>query len=876
MSKEFPHLSDNAFPYLDTVGPYDIKMDMDYRRYDYEATAKLCNVSWPHDYSHVVNWGSEDTRDAWFRLIDGDVIELSQGFARSQLDEISLPIPYDVALLYNYVYLRIPQLTDDEPIDYEGKRGLRTVCAFVSDVIYRAPSTTTFVLEVDMWTTYLPHLSVNAMMLTRGHAPMYATSVDDYLRDPINHSADLLTPDVDFGGTMVTRGGAVLPLSTALYVMVFASTIPRSNLDSIPRATNANQTGPTYYDTGARNGEQVGVSGFVWAANGKSYYGMNSPSAATHFDMDTASGLYYYAMYTADMYHGALDTLFNTLPVFALSVKAAYVIPSDLVSLGTEHTVGSAKLYEVTSRPSFQSVGSIKLERSMFDIPSSYAEITKLYTAPYSVLELSDDAGQTMELRVEDTHGTIDVKQLVSATWPMLRWDVAFTNVESTAQDLAYTWVRLNDAQQQKSVPGADFAARLLDFGIPTYSLYLNALTEAALTSQIDEEQAKRNAVLAYQNTMRSANTGEQNAYASNATAKSNADASADTAKTNTDASADTAKANTTTSTNASRSNATTQNEYRSLNEQNARTYTTDGASTDLTLQEDLFAASMNQNQFASLSQVSNIASQSIGATAANMYTGNYEGAALSAINGLSGALTAGASYLMAASTEAAIVSATSDALYDKAAAAAALGYVNANNANSENTDLTTRNANAADTIASNSQATAKANASRSQSTSKANATRTKGTGDSNAGYTQSTAMENAKATLENAQLAFASSIRHQEVEPSVPHGAYSGDAIHEQMQGRNVHLRVKTESASAMSRAGDAFLRYGYRYDGLWDMTGEHAWCPRNKDRCYWQTSDVFQDLSKSPNVMCNRMLRTILEAGITVWNDPSKIGRI
>lgn len=872
MSKSFPHLADTAFPNLDNVDPYERKTTFDYGRYDYTASAKLCNVTWTPDYAHVVGWKSAQQRDAYFVSIAGPVVELQQGFVRTQLDTIAVPVPYDVALTYSYVYLRVPMLTEDAPIDYETTDGMRTVCAFVSEVVYNAPSTTTLVLDVDYWTTYLPHLSVSSLMLERGHAPMYATDVDTYFSDPIAHCADLLTPDVDYGGSDITRGSTYQPLSTGTPLYIFASTIPNGSITGIATATNATQTGPTYANTGARNGEQVQVNNFVWAPNGKSYAGMVSPNNVTHSDGSLPTGLYYYAMYGNRVAAGDLSTLVEKLPVFAMSVQATYIVPSDLVEIGAAQTVAGVALYNVGTRAGLQRAGSIELDKTLFDLPRDYADITKLYTFPYAHLELSDDRGNVVPIHVEDTHGSIDIEQLVCIAWPALTWEVMLTNVASTAAPVRYNWMRLNGTNVVHVIPGTDFSSLTIDMGIPTYALYLSAVVEDMVGKQRDAEQARKDAIIGYQSTMRSANTAEQNAYDSNATARSNAYRSADTGKSNADASADTAKANTTTSTTNMRNNAALQNSYRDTAEQNARTYSVDTASTDLTFMRSTTMASVNQQQAAAISQVSNILSSGIGSVAGNLLSDNIPGAVLSGANSLSGALNAGAAYAVTLTTEVGVAGAAQIALDDKASAAAALAYVNAQNADAENTEITGNNATAADTMATASQTTSKANATRSQSTSKSNALASESTGNSNANYSRDTTEENAKAQLESAQTRFASQVTHSAVLPPVAHGEYAGDYSHEQLQSRGLHLRAKTQSDAALARAGDAFRRYGYAYNGMWEVTD---WVPNGKRYCYWKSGDIVQNVRNSPNVTANRNLHVLLREGVTVWADPNDVGR-
>ena len=896
MTDRFPHLRDTPFPNFSTVEPYRRKVDFDYGRYDYEASVKLCNVPWPFDYRHVVNWADEQARDAYMASIDGRTVELSQGFVRTQLDRVTVNVPYDVALTYNYVYMKVPTLTQDELIEHEAHDGIRTVCAFISECVYQAPSTTLLVLDVDVWTTYLPHLSTSAVMLERGHAPMYKTTASEYLADPINKCADLLTPDVDFAGSDITRGGKFVPLSTSQLVYVIASPIPHDQLLSITQATSQSDTPATYYDLSARNGYQVGVSGYTWPSDGKSYAGMSIPSSVTRAEGSAPTGLYYYGIYAEDVNTGgALETIADLLPVFVTSAVAAYVVPSNLIGMSTQYQLGGVTIYKVTSEYRLQGGPTFTLNKSLFGYPERYADIAKLYTFPYAHLQISDDLGNDITLHVEDCHGTIESMQALSIVWPVLSWEVALTNVASVADDVSYSWRKLNASAESHALPGADFMRFLMSYDIPTYALRLTAKREAALGGYADAQARRESALVSYQSAMRSANTGLENALASNATAKtnsdasadtakSNADESADTAKTNTDRSADTAKANTTLSTTNAKTNASVQNEYRTKAEYGARVYTTDTAATDIDFAHQSTLTSLHQQEFAAMAGIVNNVSTSLGSAVLDIATGDFKGAAVNAVGGVSGALNAGASYIVSAATDIDLSGLVAQEIYDKAAVTAALGWVNKNNANDENTELTKNSADTADDIATSNQTTTKANALATQTTTKANAlatqtttkansARTKATGDANATYSRGTTEENAKAALTLAKDVYETSLTNAGLQPPVTHGVYSGNMRAETFQRRGLHLRAITQSDGALSRTADAFLRYGYQYSGIWEIT---SWCPAGHDFCYWKASDLWQAIRDIANPTAERVFESILTMGVTVWNDPEKIGRV
>ena len=854
MPKRYPHLNDTAFPDLQTVKPYQRETTFDYTRYDYEVPIKLCNVPWPYDYTHVVNWTSEAMRDEYLNQLEGPTVELGSGFAHAQLDRIVVPVPYDVALTYNYVYIKVPIIAEDEAVDYETRDGIRTICAFVSDVIYNATSATTIVLDVDWWTTYLPHLSISSMMLTRGHAPMLRTDAVTFLKDPVHNCSDLLTADVDFGSSEVVRSGEVMPLSTAEPILVIASTVPYSDINGMARATSAQSSSPTYYNTGARNGEQVGVRSFVWAPNGKSYENMTNPSRATRVGADAPTGLYYYGMMGRDVTRGMLDVVFGTLPTFAVSINAAFVVPSDLVNVDRPHAIGSATLYEVATRQEYQHLGTFALSKEMFGYPERYADLAKLYTEPYAHLELSDDAGHSITVKVEDTSGQIDVAQLLNVTWPMLTWDVALMGLASTANQATYTWAAFDGTQTRRSVYNSDFARMVMSYDFPTYALYLDAQTEQAARGNARLDRARHDAIVAYQSAMRSANTAEQNAYASNATAKTNADASADTAATNVENTGEAQDTNTATSNDLRTLLTGYQNTLRSHIAEDAQSGTNN---TTYSLGEQDVEFNMYSSDIALKSEAISGAMNTLG----SLMSGNT-----------TGAIATGVASLVTITTNQALNDAAIDVIDAKVGIQQDHVSLTVTETNTSASDTTREQNRATKAINDINVALANTNAGNTQRTAKANASRSKSTSDANANYSRDTTEENAKAQLENAQSDYLDDMRAFAADAPNAHGGYSGQGIHEAMRNRAVHLRAITQDASAISRAGDTFLRYGYRYDGMWNVD---SWCPEGAKYCYWQTSDLIQDMTARPNVMASRTIRAMLEQGITVWSNPDEIGR-
>lgn len=851
MAKVFPRVGNDSFPHLDTAKPFKRKVPFDYERYDYTATIKLCHVSWPADYRHVVKWASAAARDAWFDDLDGDAIELSNGFTRTQTDRVMVDVPYDVALTYNYAYMRVPPLTQDERIIHEGETGIRTICAFIAGCIYHSPSTTELVLQVDYWSTYLPYLQVSALMLDRGHAPMYATDASAYLANPRAHCANLLTPDINYGAPDVVASATIANIANGDKMLVMASTIPYSQIESLTLAEIGLATSaPTYEDYSSRAGHQVIVNDYDWAYDGHSYANMRRPSA---YAADDALPVYTY-LYAMSSERAAanLATLASRVPQFIESVQAAYILPRSAITLSDTYTIAGVSMRRIVPQTGYDVVTQLALNKGAFAYPARYADIAKLYTYPYARLMVSDGMGQEIEVRIENTGADLALVQQVCPLMDALRWDVLVRDANAAGAN-AYTWEDLNGNALAQSLPATDIARYTLNLGIPTYALMLDARTVHNVRQYYDAQAQRASAIIAYQATMRSANNALENALDSNATAKTNADASADTAHTNAYNNADN-----------TREQAKITNKQRDDSRTKVNTYK-GGLGSGLigdALQNiyDSSNADLEYTEFATDTNLKSEAVSGIQNIIANAAVGNVVGMVNAGVSGIVNITTSNALSTLSLQNQ-----------LDHQSISQSHTRYQMEQQKSLETELDgIRDTGSTDAADQNAD-TAEANADNTRTVTKANATRTKNTGDANARASRSVAETNAKAALRLAQSNYTRAAHAADMDAPVAFGSTSGDASSDALMRRIVQVRVETQNASAIARAGDAFLRYGYMYDGLWRVTD---WCPDEHDYCYWQAHDIWINAANLDNAEVARELDGMLNAGITVWNDPAKIG--
>ena len=910
MSKHFPHLKDTPFPHLDNADPYDIGVSFDYGRYDYDGTIKLMRVTWPSDYSHVVKWADASARDYWFDHQPGSVVEIGNGFTHVQQESVRVPVPLDVALTYTYVVCHVPQLTEDAPIDYETWRGIRRVYAFIRDCVYLSPSTTELRLEIDYWTTYLPYKALQTVTLTRGHAPMYAMDADAYLQEPIANCR--LLGGADVGGsepTTITKTNEFIPLSTDALVMIIASTIPYGEIDNLPRSSAQASTPPTYYDEAGEVGYQVGVSGYAWSYEGRSYADMASPSHVSPPYETIPGGAYLYAIDTANVYQGDLDIAAAALPTFFTSALAAYVVPSDLITKGRRHGIGTVSFYEVTPHPWMHDVGTIELTKAKFKYPAVYANIAKLYTEQYAHVELSDDMGHVVTVRVEDTRdGTIDIAQQLSTVWPALSWDVMVTNVAHQSGSVQYSWRSLSGSLTDLSAPACDIARYTLSYGIPTYSLYMSASLESAALTWDGILQDRADALLAYRSSMQGANLGKANADRSADTANDNAYASAATDRNNSQESAGVSKANADASADAAYTNADNECNTRSAN-----LAITKQLRHDTTERQNLATAQTaqlaHQNAFDQSDADINYALAAVDVQSkSEALSGTMNMVGQAAMGNLPGTISASVGTIVSLTSKQALadlsddaniakqgattdyIDRVADAQQDCAADISGTDTVHGYQDTAEDA-LTTNNNALQRANAATTRNTTKANAlksynlvvggngytgtsNRSYATSTANADRTKATTKANALLSRNVSEGLSKLTLENAQRRMHARFGARNAEPPKAHGSYGGEMLHDALRKRGVHARIVTADRSTIQRAGSAMLRYGYMTDGL--QIDAFELCPDGHDYCYWQVSDVVTRFDEVANRRAFDVMRDMLYAGVTVWNDPAKVGRL
>ena len=700
---KYNYLANNEsnFPHIGNVDVFKYDNEFDYGRFDApQMELQICTVPWDMGEAHIGNrtisgignvvyFESKNERDSWFDAIpDSECYRFTTKFKELHRSlEIDVPIPYDMCAKHNYLVVRYAKFANEgSPIEYEDADGLREWFWFIREVEFLAPSTTRLHLLDDAFQTWIYDVNVSGMLLERGHAPMFATSVDDYLSNPINNNGYLLTEDVNYGEAGITRH---------MECQIF-------NEDEM-------------------------LACIATTANPKAEWGSKSNSnwhvpAQPYYTMDSCPSVFVFAMAASDL-NTFLTNITGTHPQFKQTVQGVFFASEKLVTKSTEFTFGGVECFTLVAGQ--QTLEFLKLDKSMFGYGKRYAEIAKLYTSPYAHIEITDENGNVDMIRVEDTSGKIDIRAAMSLAYPFITIDAHLLGVGGHVQNN----IGFYNITKKAFRYGGKWFDTLRTWQVPTFAVVLDPAAEYDYSSYFDRAQSVVDYTAAY-----------DNATASAATAKTNADASADTGKANEDANADTAVANTALQTAANTAVTTESNAQAAVSAVATGLYnSTMAGNANSCIAANATSTIQANEQQATIGAAAGAVSSTVSAIGAAA-SGNVAGAVTGVINGLVGAGATLASMQVgnaltaaqAANAQALNSANASTGNTDTHAHSTLQQNASSNITSTNNTYLTGATANSA--------ATQKANASRTQTTQKSNAANTQATENANALRTENAA----------------------------------------------------------------------------------------------------------------------------------------
>lgn len=801
---DFHYLGKQGFPHAQNVNVYDYKNELDYSRYDYsQMSIQVCSVPWEQGEAHigqrtlsgignVVYFESETARDEWFDAIpDTDCFRWETKFKELHSDlTLNIPLPFDIVSNYNYVRVTYSLFANDgSPLQYESDDGIRSWFYFIREYEFIAPNTTKLILLDDAWQTWIYSLDITNMILERGHAPMFATKADAYLANPIENCQNLLSEDINYGELQkVTKTQATTMNAGDMYAVVATS--------SLAWGTWGTKSGNDWQTPAGSHNSYAGVPNVALIA------------------MDAAS------------FNDFLDNITSNVPQFKQTVQCVFFCAKELLNVGDSFAFGGVTCYRVSS---YVSVRKQVFNRTKADwgYADKYADLAKLYTFPYSALEITDEQGNTELVHIEDTANVLTMDVAANLVFPYLNLSGILHGVGgSSANTISFQSMNSHSL----NVSGRWYE-HLREWKIPGFSVILSAAREYDYSSHFDRMQMDndRTTERGIANRSAAAQQGNTNNDADNVVNNAAAQTTANTAIN-------------------SNSNSAASNDAIYVNALSQAIQAYDAGLTRTTVNNNKEAA----NATTGISAAGGLVNSAAGGAISGALSGGPVGAAIGAVSGL---ISGGISAATSLATNAVMTEASS------ANAEAGIGY-------SQSKVTATSSNNNSRTDIANSAKTANKNATNAAITTSAN--NTSSTMRENASRSYSTETQNATDNYTNAGNRISNLVKQAALRSPSVYGQVT-NADYAATRPMALFVNIVTESDYAIHRAGDEFLRYGYyldkqwAFDGNW-LIGKHFTFWKLKD--YWSTNQI-------PDRF-NDQLRFLLFGGITVWGKPEDIGRV
>lgn len=846
--RKFPHLEDSpAFPGPGRELYKQIPGSFDSGEWQEGATITLLSVPWgiydAETQTDVPGFDTVTERDAWFKNYiythNNNESHVLDTYVRYQIKgSVDLPFTFDYAARYNYMIVDYP----DAPVQY-GTEGLRRWFFHITAIDYDSPSCTRVSITPDWWTTCAPLMTINHMILERGHAPVALSNVDKYLKDPVNNSDYLLSPDVDFGGSERVAAGKNFVFNDGI---IYAVVCMRG----------------------------IDLTGDF------SNYGMAATAQVTFTDGQLTS---WQCAVKASNLESFLKAMHSQAPQACENIEAVFLVGEKLINLGSKVSIFGVDAWLGLSGK--HNSYTFALNKGDFGFDTNIADLAKLYTAPYSHIEISDEKGQITRVNVEELSGAgVVVDYAFNAAFPWLKLSANVANLGGVAQTINFANVTAHDIKA-----GGRWYQTLRNWDVPCFKVTQVASETYDYQQHFNIEQQKKNAETTYTNNINSIDTSYNNAIASNQTSYDNTAAANNTAQVNANNNATLVTAN-----NAITVAANTTTTQRSIDGNlsvmfRANTKMDNDATADVAMSSASYAADQAAIGAAGVTNLANAASGMVNvlaSTATGAIGGAAVGAAAGGVGAIPGAVIGGVAGLATTTISAAtgtmsnVVSQSNNSdLYGATIAQVDSKKRNAktyatdathttNNVMQDNTSTTNT---ASTSIAENSANNSITNAANTRSTSDANNTRSKNTADANAERNKFTSTGNAQRTRSNSLAAVQAGIDNAGMQAAHTFGLeQAGDYSNTRPQVLSVN--VVTESKNAIAQAATQFKRWGYTLNQAFNF---ETW-GLMKHFTFWQVSDVWATGPGSAPEEGQDAVRNMLYSGVTCWKNPAEIGKV
>lgn len=542
---------------------------------------------------------------------------------------------------------------------------------------------------------------------------------------------------------------------------------------------------------------------------------------STHFEVQGTESYFAFAL-NASSLTTFLNNVDASVPQFAQTIKAVCFISSDFITLGASFTFANVTCNVVNA--GYKSNVLYTFNKDDFGYPDNCKDFAKLYTYPYAQLVITDENGDSTTVKIEDCKGKLQLRSQVGLVWPWLRINGHLNGIgKSSAKIITFHNITSNSI----AIDG-NWYDYLYDWNIPTFGITQDAGVNNDFATHFDRAQAQLAANNQYANEMANANAALANANEEASTtvanaalqvALNNANTTAGNAHANASADINVAQA----AGNTAAASALTQNSTNNQIDYKYATGTTAAVSAGVNGAVNGATTMAGGGPVASAAGAASMGLVGTVSSLLTMQAGiNYTSAQLDAADDQMSRNQA----------------VTETAAYDETAAA----ITEANARNTAANSYTTG-------VASNTAAMINDNAARDYSAASTNATN----------------------NLSTATNAIANQIKQAALNSQFEYGDFAnGETATSRPMG--LFCNVVTQNDYAIKRTADEFARYGYHYDGQWNFNGNWN---IGKYFTYWKLRDFWIENISIPDMYIDQIRFFLLE-GVTIWKDPSKIGKV
>lgn len=832
--KKYPHIQDTKYPDLDTVDVYKYQNDFNYSRWTPDVNIKLCNVKWDNNYTHVVNFENNNKRDDYFKNLTGQKVELVSATNLTPMNTVKLPVPIETAQYYNYLTIELPY----SDLDYDNKNKRRTnYFYFINSVESIAPSTTEFTISLDEWTTYINDITISNLTLERGHLPVALSDTDTFLNNPIENNKYLLSDDVnfEFDTTNIKESDQI---------------IFNDNLEEM-------------YACFLLAGDMLGEWG--------TYQNKDVPDDDINFQIpsggrysiDGTVPQFYPICIHANIIDNFLKKIDILCPQFKQCIKACFFASTKMIDVIPLRDDFYGFEIFLMRQKSERTHTLITLTKEKFNFEEEQKKYAKLYTYPYSLIEITNEKGDIIEIHTQDMiSNTLTIDAVCDLTMN-LNFECFVNGVGGSSTLVSYANASLLWREY-----GGNWYKQLMQWKIPTYTIVTSSLSDYDVNSHYERIQLKNSAETTYASEIDSIETTKTTTLNGAIASRDNANTTASSSYNGAINSANTTLSNT--ALQVALNSAITANSNRAsqigttyANELNQALQAYSAGYTRATVQKE------NDAEWSTTCTTNTGAAvKGIVGAATNALSGNIGGAIGNVVNGATDIAVSMAN-----------LATTIQLAEDKAelSIAQSQNQVNETNQNAnDNVKLQTEskttqvdlNNNCATAQANNSANLQKANALLSYNASTGNATRTYNTETSNATLQADMQTRNAERTKTLSYQAINNTRRQQGfVRPNPEFGV--NDPQTGITRPMLIQANVKTQSKNAIKQTCDEFAKYGYMLNQ--NIQFEKWNYMNNFD--YWKASDIWLTSKIGVPASSLNSIRDIILQGTTIWRNPDNM---